>query len=34
MWLAWTGYETKPAPESSDEGLIDINEDKYAKLGV
>ena len=34
MWLAWTGYETKPAPESSDEGLIDINKDKYAKLGV
>ncbi len=27
MWLAWTGYETKPAPKSSDSGLINIYED-------
>jgi len=27
MWLAWTGYETKPAPKSSDAGLFNIYED-------
>tara|TARA_R110002012_G_scaffold70243_2_gene181058 strand:- start:10805 stop:12886 length:2082 start_codon:yes stop_codon:yes gene_type:complete len=27
MWLAWTGYESKPAPKSSDSGLINIYED-------
>lgn len=32
MWLAWTGYETEPTPESSDDGLIDARGDKYIKL--
>jgi len=26
MWLAWTGYEQKPAPKDSDKGVIDIYE--------
>ena len=30
MWLAWTGYETKPAPKSSDSGLTNIYEDDSA----
>jgi len=32
MWLAWTGYETKPAPESSNKGLLNITDDKYSDL--
>ena len=32
MWLAWTGYETKPTPKSSDDGLVDITEDEFAEL--
>ena len=32
MWLAWTGYETKPAPKSSDKGLLNINEDEHSGL--
>jgi hypothetical protein len=32
MWLAWTGYETEPAPESSDDGLNDARGDKYIKM--
>ena len=32
MWLAWTGYETKPAPEESDDGVDDIRGDKYIKM--
>lgn len=31
MWLAWTGYETKPAPKDSNEGLYDARGDKYNK---
>lgn len=31
MWIAFTGYETKPAPKDSDEGLVNIYEDKYAE---
>jgi len=30
MWIAFTGYETKPAPKDSDEGLVNIYEDKFA----
>jgi len=30
MWIAFTGFEMKPAPEDSDEGLINIYEDKFA----
>ena len=29
MWISFTGYETKPAPEDSDEGLVNIYEDKF-----
>ncbi|WP_290625076.1 RNA ligase family protein [Altibacter sp.] len=32
MWLAFTGYETKPTPESSDEGLNDARADKFIKM--
>jgi len=32
MWLVWTGYETKPTPESSDKGLLNINEDEHSGL--
>ena len=32
MWLAWTGYETKPTPEDSDEGLNDARADKFIKM--
>jgi len=32
MWLAWTGYETEPTPESSNDGLNDARGDKYIKM--
>jgi len=32
MWLAWTGYKQTPADKEGDEGLWNINEDKYSKL--
>ena len=32
MWLAWTGYEQKPADTDSDKGLWNIYEDKYSSL--
>ena len=32
MWLAWTGYEQKPADTDSDRGLWNIYEDKYSSL--
>ena len=31
-WVVWTGYKTKPTPKSSDEGLLNIYDDKYKKL--
>ena len=31
-WIVWTGYKTKPTPKSSDEGLVNIYDDKYKKL--
>jgi len=31
-WVVWTGYKTKPTPKSSDEGLVNIYDDKYKKL--
>ena len=31
-WVAWTGYETKPTDKDSDEGLWDINQDKYRSI--
>ena len=31
-WVAWTGYKTKPTSKTSDEGLINIYDDKYKKL--
>tara|TARA_R100000406_G_scaffold80623_1_gene62015 strand:+ start:9561 stop:12080 length:2520 start_codon:yes stop_codon:yes gene_type:complete len=30
MWLAWTGYEQKPADKEGDEGLWNIYEDKFS----
>ena len=30
MWIAFTGYKQEPAPEDSDEGLVNIYEDKFA----
>tara|TARA_R100001129_G_scaffold97153_1_gene66245 strand:- start:415 stop:1167 length:753 start_codon:yes stop_codon:yes gene_type:complete len=32
MWLAWTGYEQKPADTDADKGLWNIYEDKYSSL--
>jgi len=32
MWLAWTGYEQKPADTDSDKGLWNIYEDKFSSL--
>jgi len=34
MWLAWTGYKQTPADREGDEGLWNINEDKYSKLVI
>jgi len=34
MWLAWTGYEQKPADKEGDEGLWDIYEDKFASKKI
>ena len=34
MWLAWTGYKQTPADKEGDEGLWDINKDKYSKLVI
>ena len=31
-WVAWTGYETKPTDKDSDEGLWNIQEDKYKNI--
>ena len=31
-WIAFTGFKTKPTPKSSDEGLLNIYDDKYKKL--
>ena len=31
-WIAWTGYETKPTDKDSDEGLWNIQEDKYKNI--
>jgi|TARA_R100000149_G_C5880723_1_gene145902 hypothetical protein len=30
MWLAWTGYEQKPADKEGDEGLWNIYKDKFS----
>ena len=32
MWLAWTGYEQKPADKEGDEGIWDIYEDKFSSV--
>tara|TARA_R110000744_G_scaffold14040_5_gene40303 strand:- start:3700 stop:6213 length:2514 start_codon:yes stop_codon:yes gene_type:complete len=32
MWLAWTGYKQEPADKDGDNGVWNINKDKYAKL--
>lgn len=32
MWLAWTGYEQKPADTDSDKGVWNIYEDKFSSL--
>ena len=34
MWLAWTGYEQKPADPNTDEGIWNIYEDKYSKVKI
>jgi|TARA_R100000482_G_scaffold124807_1_gene79155 ATP-dependent DNA ligase len=31
-WVAWTGYETKPTDKDSDDGLWDIEQDKYKNI--
>jgi hypothetical protein len=31
-WIVWTGYKTKPTSKTSDEGLVNIYDDKYKKL--
>ena len=31
-WIAWTGYETKPTDKDSDEGLWDLDKDKYKSI--
>jgi len=31
-WIVWTGYKTKPTDKTSDEGLVNIYDDKYKKL--
>ena len=32
MWLVWTGYKQEPADTAGDEGVWNINNDKYVKL--
>jgi hypothetical protein len=34
MWLAWTGYEQKPADIEGDKGLWNIAEDKYSNQKI
>jgi len=34
IWIAWTGYKQTAADKDGDEGLWDINEDKYSKLVI
>ena len=34
MWLAWTGYEQKPADKEGDEGLWNIYEDKFSEKKI
>ena len=34
MWLAWTGFEQKPADLDGDEGVWNIYEDKYSSLSI
>ena len=31
-WIVFTGFKTKPTSKSSDEGLVNIYDDKYKKL--
>ena len=34
MWLAWTGYEQKPADQEGDEGIWNIYEDKFSFIDI
>ena len=34
MWLAWTGYEQKPADLEGDEGVWNIYEDEFSSLSI
>lgn len=34
MWLAWTGYRQEPADKEGDEGLWNINEDKFFRIKI
>ena len=34
MWLAWTGYEQKPADLEGDEGIWNIYEDKFSSMEI
>ena len=34
MWLAWTGYEQKPADKEGDEGIWNIYEDKFSSIDI
>lgn len=31
-WIAWTGYETKPTDKDSDEGMWNLDQDKYKSI--
>ena len=32
MWLVWTGYEQSPVPESADDGVWNIYDDRFKSL--
>jgi len=34
MWLAWTGYEQKPADKEGDDGIWNIYEDKFSSIDI
>jgi ATP-dependent DNA ligase len=31
-WIAWTGYETKPTDKDSDDGMWNLDQDKYKSI--
>ena len=34
MWLVWTGYEQSPVPESADDGIWNIYEDRFKGITI